>query len=131
MYSEEFKKLTLKYLNSENVCLATISKIYTNEFIESIKSRKDVILIEINPNNREEKYKFISKLIGKIHKAERYSSEPKRFNISSNKVSIITDHGEKHLIKKDDLWSCNCDFYNTNKICSHLLAFEEVTYKRK
>jgi nucleoside-triphosphatase len=126
MNSEKFKELTLKYLNSKNLCLATISKVYSNEFIDSIKQRHDIILVEITPENRDETYQFVTKLIGKIHKANRYSSESERFNISSNNVSIKTDHGEKHLVKNNNSWCCDCDFYSMHKICSHIIALEEV-----
>lgn len=129
IYSEKFKNLALKYLDSENLCLATI-KVYNDEFMNNIRSRKDIILVEINPENREERYQFVTKLIGKIRKAERYLSEPKRFNISSDTVKISTDHGEKNLIKSNDVWSCDCDFYNVHNICSHMLACEEF-YKEK
>jgi nucleoside-triphosphatase len=125
MHSEKFKELTLKYLNSKNICLATISKVYSDEFISSIKARNDIILVEIIPENREEKYQFVTKLIGKIKKAERYVSEPERFLVIGNTAKIKTDHGEKNLIKQDDYWKCDCPFYASNDICSHAIALEE------
>jgi len=126
MHSERFKELTLTYLNSDNVCLATVSKIYSDAFIDSVKNRPDIILVEITPENREEKYQFVTKLIGKIKKGERYVSQPEIFKFSLNTVTANTEHGEKHLTKKDDSWSCDCEFYDANKICSHVIALEEL-----
>ena len=55
LFSEEFKKLALSYLNSQNRCIATVSCIYEDDFIKRIKAREDVTLIEITAENREEK----------------------------------------------------------------------------
>lgn len=78
LFSEKFKELTLKYLNAPNTCLATISYVYEDDFTKSIKEREDVILIEITPENREEKEVFISQLLKKIEKSKKYISEPER-----------------------------------------------------
>jgi nucleoside-triphosphatase THEP1 len=125
LFSENFKNLVLKFLYSPNTCLATVSKIFSNEFIEQIKTRNDVILVEITEENRDTKEKFLTKLIGKIQKAKRYAGEPERFLIKGDEVTITTDHGEKHLKKVEDGWLCDCEFFTENKICSHLMAVEE------
>lgn len=52
LFSDKFRKLVLEYLNSENICIASISKIYSDEFIELLKKRDDTFLIEMNENNR-------------------------------------------------------------------------------
>ncbi|MFA6073151.1 MAG: nucleoside-triphosphatase [Candidatus Woesearchaeota archaeon] len=131
MYSDKFKDLALKYLDSENICLATVSKIYSDKFIDSVKNRNDIILVEITPENREERYEFVTKLIGKIKKAERYAMQPERFIISENLVTANTEHGERHLVKTQNSWKCDCDFYEAHQICSHLIAFEEIIYRNK
>jgi nucleoside-triphosphatase THEP1 len=68
LFSESFKLLVERYLNSSNIFLATLSKIYTNDFIESIKKRKDIFLIEITEKNRNEKEEYIKTLLRKIEK---------------------------------------------------------------
>ncbi|MFH1253719.1 MAG: nucleoside-triphosphatase [Candidatus Uhrbacteria bacterium] len=128
LFSENFKNLVLKYLDSPNTCIATI-KVWDNEFIEQIKKRNDVILVEITEENRDSKEKFITKLIGKIQKAKRYASEPKRFLVKDDEVTITTDHGEKHLKKIENEWCCDCGFFAENKICSHLITFDECSKK--
>ncbi len=55
LFSENFKELVTNYLDSDNVFIATVSKVYEDDFIRRIKSRKDVLLYEITPENREEK----------------------------------------------------------------------------
>jgi len=124
LHSEPFMHLAKQYLDSQNVCLATISQVYEHPFIAETMKRKDSILINIDPENREEKYQFVKKLIGKMHKARRYATETERFIVSPTNIQIRTDHGEKHLTRIDKGWLCDCDFYTANKICSHTLAVE-------
>ncbi len=123
--SSLFRELVSKYLDSENISILTLSSVYTDDFINDIKSREDTILVKINKKNRKEKEVFVKKLLEKILKAKRYASEPWRFNIECNKITMTTDHGEKHLIYSKDKWVCDCDFYAKNKICSHALAVEK------
>lgn len=59
LFSEKFKQTVLYYLNSENTCILTISKIFSNPFIEEIKKRNDVVLIEITEENRLDKQLLI------------------------------------------------------------------------
>lgn len=125
LFSEEFKVLVKKYLDSSNTCIATLSKVYSGEFTEAIKKRGDVFLIEINEENRDEKEKHLETLLRKIAKAKRYVSEPNRFSINQNDISITTDHGTRILTKQKEGWICNCDFFQENKGCSHVIALEE------
>ena len=125
LFSEKFKELVKKYLNSLNTCIATLSKVYSDEFTEIIKKRDDIFLIEINEENREEKEKHLETLLRKIAKAKRYVSEPNRFTLNQDDVSIRTDHGIRILTKQKEGWICNCEFFQQNKVCSHILALEE------
>src|SRR3989344_397150 len=120
LFSEKFKVLVKKYLDSPNTCIATLSQIYSDEFTETIKKRNDIFLIEITEENREEKEKYLETLLKKIVKAKRYISEPNRFSINQNDVSITTDHGTRILTKRKEGWICNCDFFQENKVCSHI-----------
>ena len=54
--SERFRELVLNYLNAQNPFLATISKVYSNDFTEEIKRRSDVTLIELTKDNRDKVY---------------------------------------------------------------------------
>ena len=125
LFSEKFKVLVKKYLDSSNTCIATLSKVYSDEFTEAIKKRDDIFLIEISEENRDEKEKYLETLLRKIAKAKRYVSEPNRFSINPNDVSITTYHGTRILKKQKEGWICNCDFFQENKVCSHVIALEE------
>lgn len=125
LYSNDFKELTTNYLNSQNICIATISKIYNDEFTEKIKNRDDVILVEINEENRLIKEKFIQEMIKKIQKAKNYLNEQERININENRATIITNKRKRNLIKEKDGWVCDCEFFIQNKICSHSIALNE------
>ncbi len=54
MFSEEFKNLVLNYINTDNLFIWTISKIYNDNFLKNIKKRDDAIVFELNENNRSE-----------------------------------------------------------------------------
>lgn len=64
LFSDKFKELALKYLNSPNTCIATLSAVHADDFIESIRGREDVILIELTPENRVEKEELLGSMIG-------------------------------------------------------------------
>ncbi len=54
LYSEKFRKLVGSYLASENDFIGTISAVYGHPFIEEIKSRSDILLCHVTPENRHE-----------------------------------------------------------------------------
>lgn len=124
LYSGKFQELTQKYLDSPNACLMTVSMVFEHEFINAVKARKDIIWVEITPGRWEDKKNFVEKLVGKIEKAKRYSSEPGRFTRVGNSLEIQTDHGVRTVTISDKL-HCNCVFYAEHEICSHVLAAEE------
>ena len=129
LYSDEFKLLVQKFLDSNNICIMTLSKVFLSDFIEEIKTRDDVILVDINEKNRSGAENFVKLLLSKIRKAIRYSSDKDRFSIDSDLVTVRTDHGVRLLKKVDNKWNCSCDFFYDNGICSHLIALDE--YFRK
>ncbi len=63
LFSDNFKHLVLKYFNSPNKCLATLTCVYEDDFITELKKRDDVVIIEITPENCEEQEKNIKDLI--------------------------------------------------------------------
>lgn len=127
LFSEKFKEIVVKFLDSENLCIATLSKVYTDDFVEKIKKRNDVIIIEITRENREVKKKLIEDLIKKIIKAKKYASEPKRFKIEHGNATINTEHRIRHITSIENKLICDCKFFKENKICSHVIALEEFS----
>lgn len=128
--SDNFKKLVNNYLDSSNIVLATLSKVFSNDFTNSIKDRNDVIIIEISEENRNETEKYIKALLGKIAKAKKYASDSDRFFINNNEATIRTDHGQRHLKNIHLKPTCECDFFNEHQICSHVIALEEYLKKQ-
>lgn len=126
--SESFKSLVLAYLNSENTCIATITSIYTDEFLDAIKERDDVILIEIDVDNRDEQIAFVTQLLRKIEKARRYIADPSLFSRNGSEVTLRSEHGTRTLHLTDGAWYCSCDFYAEHNICSHSIATKEVPH---
>ncbi len=129
LFSEAFKKLVLTFLNSENTCLATISAVYEDNFTQTIKKRKDIILVEISAEDREEKEMFMRQLLKKVEKARKYISEPQRFTLRNSEVTLRSEHGTRKLVKRGRAWECSCEFFNQYGICSHIIATEELVVK--
>ena len=56
LFSKRFEELVKRYLDSDNTFIATLSKVYSNELIKTIKKRDDVRIIEITRENRDKKF---------------------------------------------------------------------------
>ncbi len=63
LHSENFKDLVLKYLEAPAICIATISAVYENAFIDALKGRSDVSVIYLSPENRELEYLRIKEFL--------------------------------------------------------------------
>jgi len=72
LFSKQFEKLVLKYLDSRNTCLATLSCVFESDFIKQIRERGDVILIELSPESREDDEIIASQLLREIEKSKKY-----------------------------------------------------------
>jgi len=128
--SEKFRQLAIDYFDSPNIVLATLSKVFNDDFANNVRGRKDVIIIEISEENRNAMESYIRALIGKILKARRYIGEPSRFSINGNDAMIKTDHGLRHLKNINLNPICECDFFKKHGICSHVIALEEYLAKK-
>lgn len=126
LFSDDFKKLVKKYLDSENIVVATITSVYEDEFTQSIRARDDVHIVEISEQNYEDKTQFVQKLMQKAVKAKKYISSPERFKRSSNTVTMNSEHGTRSLIKTQNSWICDCDFFTQHTICSHAIATQAI-----
>ena len=113
LFSEKFKELVLHYLGSPNTCIVTLSYIFENDFTQSLKNRKDIILVKISAENREERLVFITQILKKIEKAKKYVSEPERFKIEENNVELRSEHGTRYLTLVGKDLNCTCDFSNS------------------
>ena len=74
LFSNKFKELAMKYLESENSFIATISEVYKDDFTTKIKNRKDVHIINLNKENREEKYAEIISMLSRLGVKVKYIS---------------------------------------------------------
>lgn len=126
LFSQRFKGLVIKFLDSENVFLATLTKVYNDDFIDNIKKREDIIITEISAKHREIKKQFIKDLIKKIIKAKNYINEPERFKRKGLLIEMSSEHGLRKLTYSNGKLSCDCDFFNQSQICSHTIAVAEL-----
>ena len=68
--SELFKKLAKKYLDSRNVCVATLSDVYHSKFTDAIRKRDDIEIIKVTKENREELAETLPTLINEYFTEE-------------------------------------------------------------
>lgn len=54
LYSDKFKKLVEKYIDAANNFIGTITTVYSDAFVEEVKSRGDVRIIKVTPLNRDQ-----------------------------------------------------------------------------
>lgn len=127
LFSERFKNLILQYLNSNNIFLGSVSFVFEDDFVKSIKKRNDVILIEISPENRGDKEIFLKQFIKKLEKARKYVSEPDRLTTNGLSAELRSESATRRLILETGGWCCDCDFFDRYDICSHAIAVEELT----
>ncbi len=124
MYSIAFKDLVLNYLNAENICIATISSVFSDDFIKSVKSRSDVRMIEINVENRDEIYNRILKEIQLTEAIKKFWSAKSSFlteewstkNPARGQCAVtalvVQDHLGGEIIKCDVVGDSSSHFFN-------------------
>lgn len=52
LYSSRFKELVTEYLDADNDCICTITSIYEDEFVKSVRGRQGILTCEVTPDNR-------------------------------------------------------------------------------
>jgi hypothetical protein len=66
-------------------------------------------------------------MIGKIEKSKIYAEErADRIQFNNLQVRIMGDNHE-HIVSYDNgTWRCDCDFFQTRKVCTHTMTMERV-----
>jgi hypothetical protein len=67
-----------------------------------------------------------SGMIGKIEKSILYSQEPERITFDNFKVTFEGDHREHKISYFQGRWSCDCKFFRSRGVCSHVMTLERV-----
>ncbi len=124
--SEKFKNLVRKYFDSPNICLATVSQVYVDAFIEEIKSRKDVKIFFLTEENRDQMYQMIQTFYKKVCKSFQYSSDQDRFKFEEVSVKLNSEHGNRFVTYKNEIWNCTCDYFLEQNVCSHVMAVGRI-----
>lgn len=127
LFSSNFPLLVIKYLDAPNTAIMTLSAVFHNSLTDEIRKRKDVMIIEVTPQNREMLQGFILGLISKIDKAKQYITTPEIFEREGELVEVNSGHGKRivNLVGK----TCTCDFhkkYPNYHTCSHLIAAQHL-----
>ena len=129
LFSERYKEFLLQLLDCYK---PVVGAIFMNsyEWLDDFKKKNNVNLTEITFENRDKLplqvvemlTKSNSQLQRKIEKAKRYSAEIDRFEMLDDKIIIHSEHGTRTIKREDDKYVCDCEFYQTNHTCSHIIA---------
>jgi hypothetical protein len=65
-------------------------------------------------------------MIGKIEKAMQYAQEPDRVDFVSFELRFNGDHSGHTITYDDGQWTCDCNFFATRGVCSHIMTLERV-----
>ncbi len=67
-----------------------------------------------------------SGMIGKIEKAIVYSQQPERITFEKFNVTFEGNHAEHTIAYNDGNWTCDCSFFQSRGVCSHIMTLERV-----
>ena len=67
-----------------------------------------------------------SSIIGKIDKARRYAEEKERVTISELSVKFEGNHNTYDVGFGPGGWTCQCHFFETRGVCSHIMALQRI-----
>ena len=67
-----------------------------------------------------------SSIIGKIEKARHYAEQKDRVNITSFAATFQGNHDQYDVRFEDGSWRCECHFFATRKVCSHIMALQRI-----
>ena len=67
-----------------------------------------------------------SSMISKIEKAMRYADEPDRINFLEFSLKFNGDHSSHLVTYREGQWTCDCEFFSTRGVCSHVMTMERV-----
>jgi hypothetical protein len=67
-----------------------------------------------------------SGMIAKIEKAMRYAQEPDRIKFDHFTVQFTGDHRAHTVTYNQGQWTCDCSFFETRGVCSHVMTLERL-----
>jgi len=66
-FSPRFRQVVEIYLKAHNPFISTMTAVYNDEFLYNIRKRNDIVLIEINRENWDGKYKEVAELVKRLN----------------------------------------------------------------
>ena len=67
-----------------------------------------------------------SSLHGMIYKAHRYAEEPQRVRLERLEALVRGDNSDHTVQLNGGRLSCDCDHYEHERLCAHVLTVERV-----
>lgn len=67
-----------------------------------------------------------SGFIGKVDKARKYAAEKERVTIDRFHATFVGNHNTYEVKFEAGAWSCQCLFFTTRGVCSHIMALQRI-----
>jgi hypothetical protein len=67
-----------------------------------------------------------SSLVSKIQKANLYAREPDRVTFGELSTTFRGDNETHTVAFRENTWSCDCHFFGSASICSHVMAIQKL-----
>lgn len=67
-----------------------------------------------------------SGFIGKVDKARKYAEEKERVTINRFHATFAGNHNTYEVKFESGQWHCQCLFFTTRGVCSHIMALQRI-----
>ncbi|MCB9450698.1 MAG: SWIM zinc finger family protein [Anaerolineaceae bacterium] len=68
-------------------------------------------------------------VVSDVEKSKRYSEETDRIQFTAFDVTFHGSNNDHHTKYHENAMQCDCDFFNTRRVCSHSMAMERILLK--
>ena len=65
-------------------------------------------------------------MISKIQKARQYAEERDRISFTEFTVTFDGENHPHTVHFTNNIWQCDCGFFQTRQVCSHTMALERL-----
>lgn len=97
---------------------------YGHGVCSHIMTIERILVSSVTPANVS--YTMDSGIIGKIEKAIMYAQERERITFKSFEARVQGDHKDHLLLYNQAIWNCDCTYFHSRGVCSHVMAMERL-----
>lgn len=112
LVSDRFKQTINDYLNADNLYVGTITSVYKDDFIDQVLSRSDIVLLQIDQDNREQIHNIMKGLARNIDLLQKLD-----LNIKNELTKMARDYVQSNrLIQLRKLFNNTIKYLAQNRV---------------